>query len=111
MKESEGNMFNPIFKENAQGWKYLGKWAFEEPELLSYRKSKLVVQNEKNGHKNPNNSHSYHDKNHDEIKLYYHFTSYQVGGQDLSLKKIGNTNSKMPLWLHTMAALVYSGTL
>ena len=36
------------------------------PELLSYRKPKHVVQNKKNGDKNPNNSHSYHD----EIKFY-----------------------------------------
>ena len=86
-------MFNPIFKENAQGWKYPGKWAFEEPELLSYRKSKLVVQNEKNGHKYFNNSHRYHDKNHDEIKL-YHFASYHVGGQDLSLIKYGTQRAK-----------------
>ena len=29
-----------------------------------------VVQNEKNGQKNPNNSHNYHDENHDEIEFY-----------------------------------------
>ena len=38
IKESEGNMFNPIFKENVQGWKHPGSCAFAEPELLSYRK-------------------------------------------------------------------------
>ena len=61
MKESEGNMFNPIFKENIQERKHLGSCAFGEPELLSYRKPKRVVQNEKNGHKTSNNNPNYHD--------------------------------------------------
>ena len=42
---SEGNMFNPIFKENVQGRKHPGSCAFTVPELLSYRKLKRVVQN------------------------------------------------------------------
>ena len=46
-------MFNPIFKENVQGQKHLGSCAFAEPELLSYRKLKIVVQKVKNGHKIP----------------------------------------------------------
>ena len=58
IKEPEGNMFNPIFKENVLGRKHPGSCAFAEPELLCYRKPKRVVQNEKNGHKNPNNSHN-----------------------------------------------------
>ena len=41
IKESEGNMFNPIFKENFQGRKHLGSYAFAESELLSYRKPKM----------------------------------------------------------------------
>ena len=48
INESEGNMFNQIFKENVQGQE---SCAFAE--LLSYRKHNRVVQNEKNGHKNP----------------------------------------------------------
>ena len=63
-------MFNPILKENVQGWKHPGRYAFAEPELLSYRKPKHVVQNVNNGHRNPKNSHKYHDENHDEIELY-----------------------------------------
>ena len=63
-------MFNPIFKENVQGRKHPESCAFAEADLLSYRKPKRVVQNEKNGHKNPNNSHNYRDENHDEIELY-----------------------------------------
>ena len=63
-------MFNPILKENAQGRKHPENCAFAEPELLSYRNPKRVVQNERNGHKDPNNSHKYHDENHDEIELY-----------------------------------------
>ena len=31
---------------------------------------KNFVQKVKNGHKNPNNSHNYHDENHDEIEFY-----------------------------------------
>ena len=63
-------MLNPIFKENVQARKHPGTCAFAEPELLSYRKPKRVFQNEKSGHKYPNNSHNYHDENHDEIELY-----------------------------------------
>ena len=64
IQESEGNIFNPIFKGKIQGWKHPGRCAFAEPELLS-QKSKDVVQKNNNGHKNPNNSHNYRD----EIKL------------------------------------------
>ena len=63
-------MINPIFKENAQGRKHRGSCAFAEPKLLSYRKPKHIVHNEKNGNKNPNNRHNYQYENHDEIKLY-----------------------------------------
>ena len=56
-------MFNPIFNKTVQGRKHPESCAFAEPELLSYGKPlKGVVQNEKNGHKNPNNSHNYHDE-------------------------------------------------
>ena len=41
IKESEGNMLNPIFKENVQGWKYPGSCAFADPKLLSCRKPKV----------------------------------------------------------------------
>ena len=34
IKESKGNVFNPIFKENVQGQKHPGSCAFAEPELL-----------------------------------------------------------------------------
>ena len=34
IKESKGNMFNPLFKENVQGKKHPGNCAFAEPELL-----------------------------------------------------------------------------
>ena len=34
IKESKGDMFNPIFKKNVQGQKHPGSWAFAEPELL-----------------------------------------------------------------------------
>ena len=34
IKESKGNMFNPIFKENVQWQKHPGSCAFAEPELL-----------------------------------------------------------------------------
>ena len=47
IKESECNMFNPIFKEDAQGRKLPGS-AFAELELPSYRKPKPVVQNDIN---------------------------------------------------------------
>ena len=51
IKESEGNIFNPIFKENVQGREHPGSGAFAETEILSYRKSKSVDQKVKNGHK------------------------------------------------------------
>ena len=47
IKESEGSMFNPIFKENVQGRKHPGSWAFAEQKLLSYKKPKHVVQMKK----------------------------------------------------------------
>ena len=34
IKESNGNMFNPIFEENVQGRKHSGSCAFAEPDLL-----------------------------------------------------------------------------
>ena len=34
IKESKGNMFNPIFKENVQGQKHPGSSVFAESELL-----------------------------------------------------------------------------
>ena len=34
IKESKGNMLNPIFNESVQGQKHPGSCAFEEPELL-----------------------------------------------------------------------------
>ena len=40
-KESASNMFNPIFKENVQAREHPGSCAFAEPELISYRKSKI----------------------------------------------------------------------
>ena len=46
-------MFNPMFKEIDQGRKHPGSCAFAELELVSYRKPKRVVQNEKNGHEMP----------------------------------------------------------
>ena len=52
------------------GQKHPGSCAFAEAELLRYRKPKRIVQNEKNGCKNPNSSHNYHDENHDEIEFY-----------------------------------------
>ena len=53
IEESNGNIFNP---EKFQMRKHPGSWAFAEPEQLSYRKPKRVVQHEKDGHENPNNS-------------------------------------------------------
>ena len=67
IKESEGNMFNPIFTENVQGRQHLRSCAFVEPGWFSYRKPEHVVQNGKNGHKNSNHNHNYHDGYHDEI--------------------------------------------
>ena len=67
IEESEGNKFNPIFKDDVQGQKHPGSCALAEPEVLIYRKAKHVVQKVYNGHKNPNNSHNYHAENHDEM--------------------------------------------
>ena len=67
IKVFEGNVFHPIFRENVQGRKHPGSCAFAEQELLSYRKPKRVVENGKDGHKNPNDSHNYLDENHDKL--------------------------------------------
>ena len=66
IKESEGNMFSPKFKGNVQGRKHSGSCAFAEPELVTFRKPKCVIQNKNNVHKNLNNSHNYYD----EIELF-----------------------------------------
>ena len=60
-------MFNPIFKENVQRRKHQGSCAFAELELF---KAKRVVQKVIKCHKSPNDSHNYHDENHDEIEFY-----------------------------------------
>ena len=76
IKESEGNMANPILNENVQGWKHRGSCAFAEPELLSYRNPKLLVQNEKNDHNN--NSYNNHDEHQDEIEPMSHDTYIHI---------------------------------
>ena len=84
-------MFIPIFKANVQGQKHRGRCAFAEPELISYRKPKRVVQKKKNDNKNSNNSHN----SHDEIELdqgfskkntYWHSTPEQRTPQKQSYK-------------------------
>ena len=65
IKESEGNMFNPIIQGKVQGRKHSEKCAFAEPELLR-QKSKHVVERKNKDHKNPNNSNIYRD----EIEFY-----------------------------------------
>ena len=60
-KESEGKMFNPIFKRKGQGWKLPGRCAFAESELLSAESVNMWFNIKKNGNENPNNSHNYHD--------------------------------------------------
>ena len=69
-KHSEVSKPHRMFKGNVQGWKHPGRCAFAEQELLSHRKPKWVVQNKKHAHKNPNNSHYYHD----EIEIYHKIT-------------------------------------
>ena len=59
-------MFNPIFEVNVQGGKHPRRRAIAKPELLCKREPRREVQIKKNGHKNSNNSHNYHD----EIELY-----------------------------------------
>ena len=63
-------MFDTTFKVNVQRRKHPWSCVFAQPELLSYRKPKRVVQNENNDYERPNNSYKYHDENHDEIELY-----------------------------------------
>ena len=45
IKELEGNMFNPIYKEDVQEQKHAGRWVIAEPELPRHTKPKVVVQN------------------------------------------------------------------
>ena len=83
MKESEGNVFNPIFKRSVQGRKHPGSCVFAELDL-SYRKPKhiVVVQNEKNVHENPYNSHNYYDENHDGKELYQNIRKIVKGAHN-----------------------------
>ena len=57
----------PILKRSVQGRKHQGMCTFAESELLSTERSKYVVQNQRNGHKNPNYNHNYPD----DIELYH----------------------------------------
>ena len=70
-----------IFEGNVLWRKHPGRFALREPELLSYRKptysSKRVVQNKKNGHKNPINYNNFHD----EIKLYQGINDLHINTQ------------------------------
>ena len=66
MKESEGNLFISIFKEDVKGQKHAGRCVVAEPEIPDFRKPKYAIQNEQNRHKNPNNSRNHHD----EMSLY-----------------------------------------
>ena len=56
---------------NIQGVAHL-----QNPLLFSYKKPRRVVQNEKNGHKNPNDSDDHHDENDDEIELYQSISNH-----------------------------------
>ena len=51
IKESEGNMFNPIFEDNVLGQKHPGRCVSAEPELPSFRKPEYVDQNQWDSHK------------------------------------------------------------
>ena len=54
IKESEGNIFNSIFKGNFQGRNHPGRCAFEELDLFTFMKPKRVMQNKNNnGNKIP----------------------------------------------------------
>ena len=47
-----------------------GNWAFAETGLLSFRKPKGAIQNQNNGHEDPNDSLNNRDENHDKIEPY-----------------------------------------
>ena len=53
IKDSQDNMFYPIFKGNIQGQKHPGRCVVKEPELPCFGKPKYLVQNEQNWHKVP----------------------------------------------------------
>ena len=56
-------MFNPIFKNNVQRQKHLGRRVSAEPGLeLSYRKPKCVDQSYEDGHKNSNDNSNHRDE-------------------------------------------------
>ena len=68
IKESKGNMFNPIFKQNVQMQKHPGSICRTRTAYV--KKALSVDQKVINGHENFNDSHNYHDENHDEIEFY-----------------------------------------
>ena len=100
IKESEGHMFNPIFKGNAQGRKHPGKWAFVEPELLRDRKRKYILQNKENGYKNPSNNHNHHG----EVTLYELEKGTHNGTQHQNnAKHMMNTGARGTWCYHNLA--------
>ena len=44
IKESKGNMVNPIFKENVQGLKHLGSCAFPEPLIFGWKTGSYLTE-------------------------------------------------------------------
>ena len=61
-------MFDPIFKKNVQGGNI--QWVVHLQNQNYLCKERLKCRSKGNyGHKNPNDSHNYHDENHDEIEF------------------------------------------
>ena len=67
INESKVIMFNSIFKENIQGGGTSRVLCICRTRTTQVKKYQSVVQKAMNYHKNPNDSNSYHDENHDEV--------------------------------------------
>ena len=61
-------MFNLIFKEKVQGQKHQRSLYLQNQNNL--KEDFSIDQKVINGHKNPSDSHNYHDENHDGIEFY-----------------------------------------
>ena len=69
-KESECNMFNPIYSRIISVVKNIQEVVHLQNQNFLVTKSLKCSSKVMDGHKNPNHSHNYHDENHEETEFY-----------------------------------------
>ena len=60
IKNTDGNMLNPISYKKVRGQKHSGRWAVSDARLPVSESLNLQFMMDSNGHKHPSNSRNYH---------------------------------------------------